>query len=234
MNHILRGDGSNPNPLIGIVLLIVLIVFVLPDRLPQFLSDLSPYLFSGLPCGRLPAARDLAAHQSVIGRSARDPLRLELAASPIAGDGSLQLRLTVQNLSLGTVPILFREDDIAVSASEPTSDGFAVIVKPAGSAPAPDLQADDAGGFAESDIRLLGPRQRCAHSLPLIASSAIISGGGVAEAVYRMSSAGQPQPQSDGISQIYGDQGLDLLTDGIARSPLVEIKPRAASGESGE
>ena len=131
VTQMLQTDGANPNPFIGLILLIVLVIFVMPDRLPQFLSDLSPYLFSGIPCARLPAASELAAHQSVIGRSVRDPLRLELAPTAIDDDGGLLLRLTVINGSLGTVPIVFQVDNIAVVERDDETDGFGIIIDPA-------------------------------------------------------------------------------------------------------
>ena len=127
----LQADGANPNPFIGLILLLVLVIFVMPDRLPQFLSDLSPYLFSGIPCARLPAAANLAAHQSVIGRVVQDPLLLELASTGLADDGGMQLRLTVINASLGTVPIIFQQDNIAVVDADDETDGFGIIIEPA-------------------------------------------------------------------------------------------------------
>ena len=60
-NRILRRDDDNPNAFIGIILLIVLGVFVGPNLLPEFVSDLSPYLYAGIPCGRLPEAEGTAA-----------------------------------------------------------------------------------------------------------------------------------------------------------------------------
>ena len=228
MTPMLNGDGSNPNPFIGVVLLIVLLVFVLPDRLPQFLSELSPYLFSGIPCGRLPAARDLAAHQSVIGRSVQDPLRLEVVPSAIGDDDSLHVRLTVINASLGTVPIVFQEENIAVSASADDSNGFGLIVEPEPAAGTNEREDADSSGFAESDIRLLGPRQRCVHSLDLTAAQDMIDDGGTVRAFYRMAIAGEQQTQSDGTRAIYPDQGLDILSDGVVLSEEIEIKARAS------
>ena len=224
----LNGDGSNPNPFIGIVLLIVLLVFVLPDRLPQFLSDLSPYLFAGIPCGRLPAAQDLAAHQSVIGRSVQDPLRLEVAPSVIGDDDSLHVRLTVINASLGTVPIVFQEDSIAVSAGDDDSNGFGLLVEPGPAAGKNEREDADRSGFEESDIRLLGPRQRCVHSLDLTASQDMIDDGGSVRAYYRMTIAGEQQTPGEGTRAIYPDQGLDILSDGVVLSNEIETEARAS------
>lgn len=218
-----QADGANPNPFIGLILLIVLVIFVMPDRLPQFLSDLSPYLFSGIPCARLPAARELAAHQSVIGRVAEDPLRLELSSPAIAGDGGLQLRMTVINASLGTTPIVFQEDNIAVVDADDGTDGFGIIIEPAPAAGLRERSDPNPETYDEGDVRLLGPRQRCVHSLELTAAQAMIDAGGTALAYYRMSVAGAQQPQSAAARAIYPDQGLDILSESVVFSDQIEI-----------
>ena len=223
MTELLQNEGTNPNPFIGIVLLTVLVVFVLPERLPQFLSDLSPYLFSGAPCGRLPVAGDLQAHQSVIGRSVQSPLRLELAPTSIADDGGLLLRLTIVNTSLGTIPIVFQPDNIAVAAEDDETNGIGIIVNPEPADGASERSNPDPGGYAESDIRLLGPKQRCVHVLELTASQAMIDDGGSAHAYYRMTAAGEHPSQNEAARTIYSDQGLDIIADGVVFSPEVEI-----------
>ena len=81
--------------------------------------------------------------------------------------------------------------------------------------------------YAEGDIRLLGPRQSCVHALELLASAAMISDGGSARAWYRMRAAGEQQPQSEGVREIYPDQGLDILSEGVVFSEEVDIAPRA-------
>jgi len=217
--------GYNPNPFIGIILLIVLLVFVLPDRLPQFISDLSPYLFAGIPCVRLPAARDLAAHQSVIGRSVQDPLQLAVAPTTPQDSGALLIRLTVTNLSLGTLPVVFQEDNIVVAASDEESNGFGFIVEPEPAEGTRGRQAPDPDGYEESDIRLLGPRQRCVHTLDLVASQDMIDNGGTIRAYYRMSLPGEHQTLSEGVTTIYADQGLDYLSEGVVFSAAVDIDP---------
>lgn len=220
----LQTDGANPNPFIGLILLIVLVIFVMPDRLPQFLSDLSPYLFSGIPCARLPSATDLAAHQSIIGRSVQDPLRLELAPTTISDEGGLLLRLTVINSSLGTVPIVFQEDNIAVVPSDDETDGFGIIIDPAPAAGLQDRADPNPDGYAETDVRLLGPRQRCVHSLELTVSQAMIDDGGSTRAYYRMSVPGEQQPQNEGTRAIYPDQGLDIVSEEVVFSDQVEME----------
>ena len=127
----LKLDRNNPNAFIGIVLLVVLVVFVLPDRVPGSIAGLSPQLFGGVPCARLPAAKNLAAHQSILGRQAQDPLQLTLMAGAINDEGGLVMRLSVTNRSLGTVPIVFQADNFVVAEADDASDGFGMIVQPA-------------------------------------------------------------------------------------------------------
>jgi len=225
LTGLLRLDRNNPNAFIGLILLIVLVVFVLPERLPDFLAELSPRFFGGIPCARLPAAAGLAAHQSILGRQTRDPLRLALNTGGINDEGALMLRLSLTNMSLGAVPIVFQADNIAVADADDETDGLGIVI-----APAVDLneRADpNPAGYDESDIRLLGPRQTCVHSLELLASPDMIADGGRASAYYRMRVAGAHQPGSGGARQIYADQGLDILSDGVVFSPEIEIPPQS-------
>ena len=217
-------ERRNPNPFIGIILLMVLVVFVLPNRLPRFIADLSPYLFAGIPCGRLPAPANLAAHQSAIGRSVQDPLRLDLTATAIDDDGAFLVRLTMINQSLGTVPIVFQEDNIVVAASDDSGNGLGFIINPAPASGLQDRPDSETNIFEESDIRLLGPRQRCVHSLELVASQQMIDDGGTVSAWYRMTEPGEHGPQSEGTRAIYPDQGLDIMRDGTVFSPQVAVE----------
>jgi len=226
VSRFLRRNDDNPNAFIGIILLIVLGVFVGPNLLPEFVSDLSPYLYAGIPCGRLPEAEDLAAHQSVIGRSVEDPLSLEISATNIADDGGFIVRLTITNSSLGTIPIYYDEENVAVVTADDNVNGFGIIVNPAPNAGLRSRQIGNLGSYPEADIRMLGPRQRCDHSIELVASPALISGGGSIVGYYRMNTAGQQQPQSTGTRTIYPDQGLNILVTGVVFSEVVEIQPR--------
>ena len=220
-------DRSNPNTFIGLILLVLLGIFVLPDRIPQFIADLSPYWFGGIPCGRLPEAKDLAAHQSIIGRAVSDPLLLEIAASQIDAEDQLVIRLSVTNRSLGVVPIVYQAGNISVAAADDATDGFGFIVKPAPAAGAKERTNPNPATYVEADIRLLGPRQRCVHATTLTAAAAMVADGGAAQAWYRMSVAGAQQPQSDGPREIYPDQGLDILSEGVVFSNELEIEARA-------
>ena len=226
MTNLLRLDRDNPNTFIGVILLVVLGVFVLPDRVPQFIADLSPYLFAGVPCERLPAASNLAAHQSVLGRSAVDPLKLELSASGIGDENELVIRLSVTNGSLGTVPVVFQADNIVVAAADDATDGFGLVIDPPPATGIHERSEPNPASYDEGDIRLLGPRQTCVHAFELEASAAMITDGGSARARYRMSVAGEQQEQGEGTGQIYADQGLDILADGVVYSEEIEIGAR--------
>ena len=220
-------DRNNPNAFIGVILLVVLIVFILPERLPSFISDLSPQLFSGIPCARLPAAKNLAAHQSILGRQAQDPLLLELTAGEIDDEDGLMMRLSVTNTILGTVPIVFQQDNFVVAETDDDTDGFGIIIQPAPAAGLRERADPNPETYVEGDIRLLGPRQNCVHAVELLASAVMIADGGNASAYYRMRVAGAQQPQREGVRQIYADQGLDILADGVVFAEAVEISARS-------
>ena len=221
-----RLDRDNPNSYIGIILLVILAIFVLPARLPAFIANFRPDSVGGMPCGRLPAARDLAAHQSILARAAVDPLRLALSANDIDAEGELSLRLTVSNKSLGSVPILFQNDNLVVAGEEDESNGLGLLIRPAPSDGTVDRTDADRAGYDEADIRFLGPWQTCAHDIEVTASATMISDGGTARAWYRMVIAGEHAPQSEGTQVIFPDQGLAILSEDVVYSAEIEIKPR--------
>jgi hypothetical protein len=225
VSRYLRRDDDNPNTFIGIILLIVLGVFVGPNLLPEFLSDLSPYVFAGVPCDRLPEAQNLTAYQSVIGRSVQDPLDLEVDASSIGDDGSLILRLTITNASLGTIPIVYIADDVATT--DDGSNGFGIIINPTPLSGLVSRQTGNLASYPEENIKMLGPRQKCVHSFEVIASPQMITNGGTTQAYYRITVAGQNQPPSIGTKTIFPDQGLDILTTGVIFSEVITIPPRS-------
>jgi hypothetical protein len=73
---------------------------------------------------------------------------------------------------------------------------------------------------------MLGPRQRCEHSINVTASPAMITNGGSITAYYRMNTAGAQQLQSINTRNIYPDQGLDILSRGVVFSEVQEVAPR--------
>lgn len=226
MTDLLRLDRSNPNAFIGFILLIVLVVFVLPDRLPAFFAEISPQGLASMPCARLPAARDLAGHQSILGRAIKDPLRIAISADPISAEGTLTLQLSAHNLSLGTTPVVFQADNIVVAGEEEASNGFGLIVSPPPASGLNERRQPAPTGYEELDIRLLGPRQSCVHHVELTASAAMIAAGGTVQAWYRMDIAGDHQPLSEGTREIYSDQGLRILSQDIVRTQVVQVSAR--------
>lgn len=223
MSRYFRRDRDNPNTFIGIILLIVLGVFVGPNMFPQFLSDLSPYIFAGVPCGRLPSANNLAAHQSVIGRSVENPLVLELVPSAISAEGTMIIRLTVTNVSLGTVPLIYDATDVVTV--DDNSNGFGIVINPPTATGGIGRRAAGLTSYPEDNIKMLGPRQKCVHSFEVRPSQGMINSGGTAQAFYRVNTAGTNQPQDPGTRTIYPDQGLDILTSGVIFSDVVQIQP---------
>lgn len=224
MARYFRRNNDDPNTFIGLILLIVLGVFVGPNLLPEFLSDLSPFIYAGVPCSRLPSAQNLAAHQSVIGRQVEDPIALDIEPSSIGQDGILILRLTITNTSLGTIPIVYNVNDIPTV--DDNSNGFGIVINPAPASGNIGRQQTGLNGYPEADIRLLGPRQKCVHSFQIQASVSMIQSGGTAQAYYRMNIAGQNQTQRVGTRTIFPDQGLNILLTDVLRSPVVTIPPR--------
>ena len=227
MTRYFRRNNDNPNTFIGLILLIVLGVFVGPNLLPEFLSDLSPYIYAGVPCSRLPSALGLTAHQSIIGRQVEDPITLDLEPSPISQDNILVIRLTITNTSLGTIPIVYNPDD--VPTLDDNSNGFGIVLNPAPANGGVGRLQTGLTGYPESEIRLLGPRQKCVHSFQIQASGGMISNGGTAQAYYRMTIAGENQTQRPGTRNIFPDQGLNILLTGVVRSPVITIPPRSTA-----
>ena len=136
------------------------------------------------------------------------------------------MRLTITNESLGTIPIYYDEANVAVVTADDNVNGFGIIVNPAPNFGLRNRQTGNLGSYSESDIRMLGPRQRCDHSVNLTASPGMITSGGSILGYYRMNTAGSQQPQSTGTRNIYPDQGLNILSTGVVFSEVKEISPR--------
>ena len=160
-----------------------------------------------------------------------DPLRLaSKRGAPISAlTANCRFALTLTNLSLGAVPIVYQADNIVVAAADDESNGFGIIIDPA---PAGWRQrtrrSRSAPAMHESDVRFLGPRQSllAIRSSPT-AAAAMISDGGTAQAWYRMTVAGEHQEQREGARLIYPDQGLDILSQDVVFSDAIEIAPSA-------
>lgn len=217
----LRRDGDSSNTLAGIIILIMLLVFVGPDVLPQLLAQSFPFIDEGVPCRYLRTAQDRAIHQSLIGRSAEDPLTLQIELDPLQQDGlsTWTARIVVINNTIGTVPFVFNEDEVIVG-DDPTSSGLGIIFSP----PLAIALDDDRNGilntripnqstFSEENIRLLGPRQRCVHRVIFRPEqiNQIQPGITTIRSYYRITGPGN----LDITTANFPDQGLDIIDENI-------------------
>jgi hypothetical protein len=232
----LRRDGDSSNTLIGIIILVLLLTYVGPDVLPQLLANSLPFLDEGIPCGRLRTGEDRGSHQSLIGRAALNPISLRVENEPFPTDGvsSWTLRIIVINNTIGTVPIVFNDNQVI--SSDDGSSGIGLIFNPAASIII-DSNTDGIGNqrpqgltsFPEDDIRILGPRQRCVIRVTIAANQLNAIPQGVSDrtrvrAYYRITSAGLVQLGGS----VFQDQGLDILEAGFIDSEELII-PFAAT-----
>jgi hypothetical protein len=232
----LRRDGDSSNTLIGIIILVLLLTYVGPDVLPQLVANSLPFLDEGVPCGRLRTGEDRGDHQSLIGRAANNPLTIRIEADPFPTDGlsSWTLRVIVINNTIGTIPFVFNDNQVIVG--DDGGSGVGIIFSPAASLSldsnndgVPNTRPQGLTTFPESDIRILGPRQRCVFraTIPANQLAAIPQGAGDrtrVRAYYRINSAGAVQQGSS----VFQDQGLDILEAGFIDSEELII-PFAAT-----
>lgn len=224
-----RFSGStNSNTIIGIILLIFLLVVISPNVLPSVLSRTFTFIDTGVPCERLRTALDRSRHQSLIGRQAENPLVLEVDASPLPNPNnpgeSLVIRVTIINNTIGTVPFVYNPDQVIFGNNG--SSGLGVIFEPNITLPGPTRQNQGVTSFPASEIRLLGPRQRCVHRIEIPASAAAPLGTGNAtvRAFYNISTSGQAIPTDPTRPVIFSDQGLSPGPGGyFVESPRVVI-----------
>lgn len=206
----------------GLFLLVLLAAFSGSNALPNFLSELIPWFDESLPCGWLKTAENRAQHQSLIGRSAINPLALEVRASPLptTPEGSLVITITVINRSIGTVPFVYHPQQVIVGDNNTNGVGLTfnpqVGLSTGGSRPA------NTGAVPENNIRLLGPRQRCVHRVEFPASqlgSSLATGTATVSAYYRNNTSGQIVTAQQPGQVIFPDQGL--WTGIITTDPVV-------------
>ncbi|MCC6613060.1 MAG: hypothetical protein IT320_06245 [Anaerolineae bacterium] len=219
--------SSNPNLIVGIFLLIILALFLSPNFLPRFISEIAPEIYSGVPCDWLRHSDDRANHQSLLGRAVDNPFELSvsLGAFPQQGSDIWQIRITLRNNSLGTVPIIY--DPAQVSIGDNGTSGLGLIFNPANSLQGQFARGAEPQAFPETQIRLLGPRQSCIHTVEIPAGNVLVdpsltSGTAQVQAYYRGTTRGAiVQSQASLATPIYTDQGLWV---GYAESPAVEVR----------
>jgi hypothetical protein len=205
-----RGRSDNPNALAAIFLLVLLAVFAGPNTLPRLLSSVVPTADEGVPCDWLRLGTERAEHQSLIGRSVTNPLALGIRSSavPNTPDGVLSISVTVVNQSIGTIPIVYNRDRVLIGDNG--TNGLGIIFEPAVSLTTGAVRQDSAS-IPESDIRLLGPRQRCVHRLEFPANRLdpnFATGSVRVRAYYRNTTRGQVVQSGSPATPIFTDQGL--------------------------
>lgn len=84
-------------------------IFVLPGRLPAFVSNFAPCLLGGIPCGRLPAASDLAAMISD-GGTIRAWYRMAIADEHQAQSEGARLIYPDQGLAILSEDVVFSDE----------------------------------------------------------------------------------------------------------------------------
>jgi len=209
----LRGRFGT-NTLIGVLLLIALFSLA-GDEVIELVAQQVPGagINEAPPCRWLPSPQDLANHQSLIARSALangTGLGLEVRSStiPTTADGTLLVRILVINETLGTVPFVYNPD--AVIVGDNNTSGLGITFTPTSNifTPGVNLRAD-ATTYAPENLRILGPQQRCVHTLTFTADQLdnnLRSGNATVQAYYRGNNAGTV-PAAD-PTPVYPDQGL--------------------------
>jgi hypothetical protein len=213
MQQVRSRFGSNV--IVGLFLLVMLAVFAGPSTLPRVLSDVFPGFYEGVPCQWLKTAEDRANHQSLLGRGATNPISLSVqtTALPSAADASgvWLVRIIIANNSLGTVPFVY--DPNAIIVGDNGTSGLGLIFTPSNSLSISSRQ-DYGQNIPENLIRLLGPRQRCVHTIEFAAGNVLIdpavtSGGAQVRSFYRNNSSGAVVQSAGAVATpIYNDMGL--------------------------
>lgn len=197
---------------VGSILFMILATVVSPAAAPNFIASLMPGFYEGMPCTWLRSGDDRADHQSLLGRAADQTalgVEVDVGSLPADASGLLTVRVTLINNTLGTLAIVYNPDQI-ITGDNGTS-GVGLVFNPALNVPLGPGRTP-VTTFPESDIRLLGPRQRCVHTEEIPAGNILVNpsfqaGQGQVSAFYRNNTPGLVVPQP-GPTPIYTDQGL--------------------------
>jgi len=219
----LRRDGDTSNTVFGVILLVMLLVFVGPNVLPRLLSRTFAFVDEGAPCTRLRTASDRGLHQSLIGRSARDPIDMGIQVEPVPNDGISPwiVRIVIVNNTIGTVPFVFAENQV-LPVDDNTTSGVGLIFNPPANINLGTIRPQGASTFSNDNIRLLGPRQRCVHRVEIPANQlgSIQPGVTTVRSYYRITTPGNVLTTA---TAVFPDQGLALLTNNVAFSEEVTV-----------
>jgi hypothetical protein len=214
---------TSTNALVGIFLLVLLAVFAGPGMLPRIISSIIPSADESIPCEWLRSGEDRAEHQSLIGRSAVNPisLRVRTSALPRTVEERLVINIVITNESIGTVAIYYNPTQVRLGDDGSTS-GLGVVFNSPNAVPAG--QQGQGTAYPEADIRLLGPRQSCVHRLEFAANqypdASISTGNATVKAYYRNTVRAPSRVVNTLATPIYPDQGLWV---GVAESEPVTI-----------
>jgi len=199
------------------------LIIVSPGRVTSLIANAVPAVYEGAACANLRAGDDRAFHQSVVGRAVASPIELQVRTSPLpaAADGFLSIYITVINNSLGTVPFVFDPNQVIIGDNGSSGIGLIFNTNSLNTG-----GRQDPSSFADSQLRLLVPRQRCVHEVRIPAGNVLVdpaltSGQGQVRAFYRNNSRGVTAVQAGTIATpIFRDQGLWV---GFVESPNVTI-----------
>jgi hypothetical protein len=207
----LLNPRENPNALVGLLALLLLVILAGPNLLPQLLNQFAPFVDEGVPCSRLRTANERAYHQSLIGREVSSetapPFSLTVSSDPILVGSEWTVEVVVFNQTLGTIPILVTPGQL-IDGAQPAGNGLGIV---AGTTEVPAVTAVAPVAYDEETIRLLGPRQRCVHRVtyPGGPPSQFSVEGTTLRAFYRNDNVGAiTLPPGADQPAVYPDQGL--------------------------
>src|SRR5262245_44466280 len=120
--------SGNPNALVGIFLLVLLAIFAGPGMLPNLLPNIIPGADESIMCAWLRTGNERAQHQSLIGRTATNPisLRVRTSALPSSPGQTLQVNIVITNNSLGTVAFYYNPAQVRYG-DDGVSSGLGLI-----------------------------------------------------------------------------------------------------------
>ncbi len=210
-------EMNSRNILVGLILLVMLMTVAGPNRLPQYLANLLPIIDEGAPCAWLPIPDDLANHQSLIARGTLSPISVSVRPRPLpplsAASGDWEIDIIVNNDSLGSVMFIYNAAQVIYQDNNTSGLGLIFNYNPNASIGSGGGR-QDSGSAPLENIRILGPRQRCVHTVLIPAGNALTeptlrAGQATVRAFYRNTMNGtittSPVPQA---TPIFNDQGL--------------------------
>lgn len=219
-------DRVGTNTLIGIFLLLALFSLAGDEVVRGIVAQVPGRgINEAPPCRWLPSPEDPANNQSLIGRAAvnnNSALELSVRAGrlPTQAGQYLLIRILVSNHSMGTVPFIY--DPTAVIIGDNNTSGLGIVFNPPSNIFTPGINTRaDAATYPNERIRLLGPQQRCVHTVELEFNqldASILSGNATVRAYYRGNNVGAVPPANP--TPIYPDQGLPT---GVITSPTVPL-----------